>query len=288
VDILRTEQVRASMGAKAEGGRTGFHRWRRRGLLLAVVVVVVVAGAAATFLQTSGPSYVNPGVPPDSAIGAALVQSIPEPPPSAPSAPSPKDAQSQPPQGVAEGDAPTERPVEPAPVRAVPGAFSLSPPDPSVSAPADQNAADLPNGAEATSPPAAVTVRPEPIEPLAPQHETDAIASAPPAGEGAKVHEPDTVKPVLWVYYPQGSSRAEANARSLSARMGSSVTSADFKAQTNPPNGAVIKFSEKKDHALARKIGKSLGDSGYRWKIENSSSSVGPPRNTIEVWLPMK
>jgi hypothetical protein len=74
----------------------------------------------------------------------------------------------------------------------------------------------------------------------------------------------------------------------LAARIGSNLTSSDFNAQTNLPNDAVIKFSEERNHALALMIGKSLGDSGYRWKIEKSSSSVGSHRNMIEVWLPMK
>jgi hypothetical protein len=136
--------------------------------------------------------------------------------------------------------------------------------------------------AEATTPPLAVTTRPESIKPLAPRHEADAMASPPAASE------PETAKPVLWVYYLQGSSRAEANARSLAARRSSNFTSSDLKAQTDLPNDAVIKFSEERNRALARMIGKWLGNSGYSWKIENASSSNGSHRNMIEVWLPMK
>jgi hypothetical protein len=32
----------------------------------------------------------------------------------------------------------------------------------------------------------------------------------------------------------------------------------------------------------------SLGDSGYRWKIEKIPGSAGSYRNMIEVWLRMK
>jgi hypothetical protein len=66
------------------------------------------------------------------------------------------------------------------------------------------------------------------------------------------------------------------------------LTSSDFKARTDLPDDAVIKFAEERNHALARMIGKSLGVLGYRWRIENTSSSVGSHRNMIEVWLPMK
>jgi hypothetical protein len=164
----------------------------------------------------------------------------------------------------------------------------LSNPPPSAPALAEQSPADPPNLAEAPTPPAVVTTPPNSIEPPAPRHEADAVASPPPTVAAAEVPEPETAKPVLWVYYPHGSSRAEANARSLAARIGSNLTSSDFKAQTNLPNDAVIKFSEERNHALARTIGKSLGDSGYRWKIEHTSSSVETHRNMIEVWLPMK
>jgi hypothetical protein len=286
VDKLRSAQVRASIVANAEGGRIGFRRWRWRGLLLAVVVVVM--GATAAFLQTSGPSHVRPVGPPDAAVGMALVQPAPEPAPLSQPAPPPKIAQPQPPEGVAELDAPADRPANPTPIRPIPGGLSLNNPHPSAPALGEQRAADPPNVAEVPTPPAAVTTPPKSIEPVAPPHEADAVASPSPTVAAAEVSEPETAKPVLWVYYPHGSSRAEANARSLAARIGSNLTSSDFNAGTNLPNDAVIKFSEERNHALARMIGKSLGVSGYRWKIENTSSSVGSHRNMIEVWLPMK
>jgi hypothetical protein len=161
-------------------------------------------------------------------------------------------------------------------------------PHPSESARAEQRAPDPPNIAEAATPSAAVTPQPKSIDPVAPPHEVDAVASPPPTNAVAEIAEPETAKPVLWVHYPHGSSRAEASARSLAVRIGSNLTSSDFKAQVNLPNDAMIKFSEESHHALARMIGKLLGDSGYRWKIEKTRSSVGSHRNVIEVWLPMK
>ena len=289
VDRLRSAQVRASIVANAEGGRTGFRRWRWLGLLLAVVVVVM--GAAAAFLQTSGPSHVRPDGPPNSAVGTALVQPAPKPVRLSQPALPPKIAQPQPPEGVAELDAPADRPANPAPIRPVPGALSLSNPHPSAPAPAEQSAADPPNVAEAPTRPAAVTTPPKSIEPVAPRPEADAMVSFSRRHQLWPQLKPlnlRRLRPVLWVYYPRGSSRAEANSRSLAARIGLNLTSSDFNARANLPNDAVIKFSEERNHALARMIGKSLGDSGYRWKIENTSSSVGSHRNMIEVWLPMK
>jgi hypothetical protein len=130
--------------------------------------------------------------------------------------------------------------------------------------------------------------RAHPIEPRALRHEADAAAAPPPARAEAEVSEPETAKPVLLVYYPHGSRRGEATARSLAARIGSVVTSSDIKAPTSLPDDAMIVFSEERNHEFARMIGKSLGDSGYRWRFEKIPSLVGSHRNMIEVWLPMK
>ncbi|MEA2737284.1 MAG: hypothetical protein QOH05_591 [Acetobacteraceae bacterium] len=283
-DKLRSAQLRESTAASAEGGRTGFRRWFWRGLLLAVVVVVV--GDAAVFLRTSGPSHLRRDATPDSAVGTVSIPSAPQAAPAGQQALPPKKARLQPPADVAEVDAPAERPVNPVPVRPAPEALSLS--SSHRSAPgAEQRAADPPNKPEVPTPDSAVTTAPKSIEP-APRREADAVPSPPSTVAAADVSGFETVKPVLWVYYPRGSSRAEASARSLAAGIGSNLTSSDFKTGTDSPNDAVIKFSEERNHVLARMIGKSLGVSGYRWKIENTSSSGGSHRNIIEVWLPMK
>src|ERR1700723_3861609 len=72
VDILRTQQVRASVRANAEGGGTGFRRWH--GLALFMVVVVIAIGAAVVFLKAPGPSPVRPDATHGSAAGTASVQ----------------------------------------------------------------------------------------------------------------------------------------------------------------------------------------------------------------------
>jgi hypothetical protein len=282
VDDLRTRQVVAN----AEGGRTGFRRAHGPGVLLAIVLVLM--GTAAAFLHISGPSHVHRDAPPDSAVGTAPVQSAPAPAPADQPVAPPNIAQPRPPENMAKVDAHADGSANPAPVNSVPGALSLSIPHPPQSSPAEQRAPDPPDVAAAATPSAAVTPRPKYSDPVAPQHEPNAVASPPPTGAVAEVAEPDTAKPELWVYYPLGSSRAEANARSLAARIASNLSSSGFKAQANLSGEAVIKFSEERHHALARMIGKSLGDSGYGWKIEKTSSSVGSHRNIIEVWLPMK
>jgi hypothetical protein len=114
------------------------------------------------------------------------------------------------------------------------------------------------------------------------------VAGPPPATATAEVPDPEAARPVLLVYYPDGSVPAEAAARSLTTRIGSNFVNSDVNAETSPPDTAVIRFSEQRNHSLARIVGKSLGDAGYRWRIENTAGSGASQRNTIEVWLPGK
>jgi hypothetical protein len=88
------------------------------------------------------------------------------------------------------------------------------------------------------------------------------------------------------VYFPRGSLRAETNARGLAARVDTDLARTDFEAQSALPDDAVIKFSLASNHNLARAVGKSLGDLGYRWRIVNGSGPTEVHRNMIEVWLP--
>jgi hypothetical protein len=284
VDILRTEQVRASIVAKDEGGGTIIRRWRAIGLLLAGAVIVI--GTATAFLQVSGRSHVHPNLPSQPPVAVAPVPPAATPDRSAQRVLTPKIGQPLPHEGVAENDPATNAPVAPAPNRPIPEALPLSN-QPSEDAPPEQNATDPSNSAEAT-PPAAVTAKPNPIEPSGPGREADVATSLQPAKPTQEVVESETAKPVLLVYYPKGSPRAEVNAWSLSVRTGSDVANSDFKAQTNLPSDAVVKFAGERNHALARLIGKYLGDAGYSWKIENATGAVDSHRNTIEVWLPMK
>jgi hypothetical protein len=284
VDILRAEQIRASIRADAEGGGTGLRRWR--GLALFLVVVVTAIGAAA-FLKAPGGSPVRPNAEHDSAAGTASVQA-PAPTPLNQSAPPPQIAHTRAAESVPEANAPTGGPVTLNPNPPVAGVLSSSNALPPGSAPAQQGAAVSPNTTGPTAPPAAVAALPDTIEPLTPGHEADALAASPPTMTGPEVSEPETTKPALLVYYPHGSRRGEANARSLATRIGSDVRSSDIKAATGLPNDAIIKFSEERNHELAQMIGKSLGHSGYRWRSEKIATRVGSHRNTIEVWLPMK
>jgi hypothetical protein len=126
----------------------------------------------------------------------------------------------------------------------------------------------------------------KPVNLPAPKNEADSLASPPLAAMTDDISGSKPNRPTLVVYFPRGSLRAESNARSLSARLNSNLEKSDFEAQSGLPDEAIIKFAEESNHALARVIGKSLGDLGYRWRIKYSSSPVGAPRNSIEVWLP--
>ena len=303
VDILRAEQVRASsrasvgasIGANAEGGGTAVRRWR--GLALSLVVVVIAIGAATAFLQAPHPSAVRPDATHDPAAATASVQA-PEPARSSQSAQPSEIGHAQAPEGVPDADAPTGGTAALNPTPPVAGTLSTSTAASSGSAPAQQGSADAPILTGPTAPPAAGAARSDTIEPLAPGREATALAAPPPAKAEPAVSEsavsesgaaePETAKPVLLVYYPYGSRRGEATARSLATRIGSEVTSSDIKALTGLPDRAMIKFSDARNHQLARIIGKSLGDSGYRWRIEKIPGPAGSRRDMVEVWLPAK
>jgi hypothetical protein len=104
----------------------------------------------------------------------------------------------------------------------------------------------------------------------------------------------ESAKPTLWVYYPFGSTLAGESARNLAIRVGATITAADFRPQANLPRAAdlpkvaVIRFSEERNHSLARVIGNTVGALGYSWKIESAVNMSGAQRNTVEVWLPTK
>ena len=283
VDILRTDQVLASIEAnEEEGGKTGFRQ--SRGLVLALAVIAMAVAAA--FLLASGARHLHFDAVPNSVVRTTSVHSASErdhviqrdmPPQSEPT---------QPPDGVAEVEAPTEKPIDRVPSRPLPEA--LPPDNPLTPGPtiAEQQVADPPNMTKVARQPTAVPSQLKSSNVLPPRHQEGAPASGAPIRTAAEVSESETAKPVLWVYYPSGSSRAETNARSLLARSEPNLTRSDAEAQTDLPDEAVIKFSEERNHALARIIGKSLGTLGYRWRIENAAGLVDTPRNMIEVWLP--
>jgi hypothetical protein len=260
VDILRTEQVLGSIEAnEQEGGKTGFRR--SRGLVLALAVIAVAVAAA--LLLAEGARRLHSDVQPNSEVGITSAHSGSE-----------RDH-------VTQRDLPLQTaPAQPPDVLSSPVPQALPPDNPHTTVPTitQQQVADPPDMTEVTRQPAAVPSQPQPSNELTLQHRE--------GGAADEVSESQTAKPVLRVYYPSGSLHAETNARSLLARVQPDLTRSDAEAQTGLPNEAVIKFSEERNHPLARLIGKSLGILGYRWKIENASGMVDRPRNVIEVWLP--
>jgi hypothetical protein len=238
VDSLRAEQIRASAAANAEGDKAGFSR-PGRGLLW--VVVLAVMGTAAALLLVLGPPHVHQNAVPSPATGTALVQSAPQPALIGQPTPLGKSAEPQPSEKVTESGAATIGPDATAPIRLMPGAPSSSSPHPSEPVPAEERTAEPPNAAAAATPPAVAPTRPEPIVPLPPQQEAGAAASPSPTRATVAVSEPETIQPVLRVYYPHGSLRGEANARSLAAQIGSNVARADVEAQSDLTMVAVVR-----------------------------------------------
>jgi hypothetical protein len=290
VDILRAEQIGASATVSAEGGRTGFGRWCSPGVLGTVVVVLT---GLTLLLQTLGPPHAHRDSPPASAITTALVPPAPQ--PALPELPPVlQSAQSQPSEdGTATAAAPAGPDSQTS--NPLPSSRDADPSGPVLAErrmadPPDAAPADIaPTAAPSEMPPTAAAARQDSAEPPVLQHEAGVAAALSPAGATAVVPEPEIAGPALWIYYSAGSSLAGQTARSLAARIGADVTSSDFAAQTDLPKAAVIRFSEERNHTLARTIGKSLGASGYRWKIENlSATSAGSQRNMIEVWLPTR
>jgi hypothetical protein len=90
---------------------------------------------------------------------------------------------------------------------------------------------------------------------------------------------------VLRIYYSSRSPLAEDAARNLAVRVGASITKFDFQTQSQMPEVAVIRFSDERNHALARVI---AADLEYSWRIEKVAGPGGLGRDTIEVWLPSK
>jgi hypothetical protein len=273
VDILRTEQVSASVVAKAEVARTGLHRWRGP-FLLAVVVILM---GAAVLLCPSRPTHVFSDARPDLVperghpIQSNLTTKI--------------GLQPHSRDGTGDTSVATNKPFNPSLIAPFPEGLAQG--NPVQSSPAiEQQVTNRSGIAEAATSPAARITETKPVDLAAPKQEADSLARPPSAAMTDDISGSEPNKPALVVYYPRGSLRAKKNAQSLSARIQSDLTKSDFEAQSALPDDAVIKFSEESNHALARRIGKSLGDLGYRWRIENSPRPVGAPRNSIEVWLP--
>ncbi len=120
------------------------------------------------------------------------------------------------------------------------------------------------------------------------QRETGTGASPSPARAIATAREPEQGKPVVWIYYPIGATQAGETARTLAARIAPDAARVDYGAQADMPRIAVIRFSVGKNEELAKAVGKTLGNLGFRWKIEDVSKSVSTPHNMVEIWLPAR
>jgi hypothetical protein len=190
-----------------------------------------------------------------------------------------KVIQPQPRDSAGDADVSTERPIR----------LSVSPlpEDHAQSLPiTEHQETERPDIAETATSLAGRIAETDPVDLPTPRPEANLPANPPLAAITGGVSRSNTNKPALLVYVPHGSLRAETNARSLSARVDVDLKMFDSESKSALPDDAVIKFSAEGNHTLARTVGKSLGDLGYRWRIENSSDLVAARRNMIEVWLP--
>jgi hypothetical protein len=265
VDILRTEQVSSSIVTNVEVNRKRLHRRLGPCLLAAVVILMGAAAILHASRSTRVFSDARTALPPEPGrpIQSTLTTKI--------------GLQPQPRVETGDTGVSTDKPINPSLIAPFPEGFAQGhslPPPPII----EQQAA-------ATSLDGSITET-KSVDLPTPKHDADSLASQPLAAMAGDVSDSKTDKPALVVYFPRGSLRAEANARSLSSRITTNLAKSDFEAQSDLPDDAIIKFSEESNHKLARLVGKSLGDSGYRWRIENASTPVGAHRNTIEVWLP--
>jgi len=114
-----------------------------------------------------------------------------------------------------------------------------------------------------------------------------AITAPKPQAEASKSPpNPDNaVGGDLSVHYLAGS---DAEARRLAAQLGSVFERRAIHTEAEVPRVAVIRFFQPSDHASARTVGKTLGDMGYTWRLENQSNAATGSPGTIEVWLPSK
>ncbi len=270
VDILRTEQLSASTTEPAEVETTNLRRWRAPALL----AVVIVVGAAAT-LYVIRSTHIFAGAPSDRpAQPAHVIQ--PDPAAKAALRPQPPDKTFN---TASATSGPTSSNVT-VPVPEAPAQSSQPLPAP------NQQAISPSTPADAVSSPASSAAEPKLNVPPAPKQEAAEPDSASLAGTPSDVLGSKPNKPALAVYVPAGSLRAETNARNLATQINPDIATSNIETQASLPSDAVIKISEENNHKLARTIGKSLGDLGYRWKIENSSGTAAPHSNMIEVWLP--
>jgi hypothetical protein len=271
VDILRTEQISADTVADTEVGKISLHRWRGPCFW---AIVVILMGAAALLLA-SRPNLVSadvrpdlphePGYPIQLGLTAKIAQPLRD--------------------GTGDTHVSTDKPINPSFITPFPEGLPQG--DPLQSPPIiEHQVADRPSLAKAATSLDGNIAATKPDDVIVPKHEADSPANPTSAALIGDVSGSKTNKPALMVYFPRGSLRAETNAENLAVRVDANLAKADFEAQSTLPDDAVIKYSGEGGHKLARVVGKSLGDFGYRWRIVNSSSPVGAHGSMIEVWLP--
>jgi hypothetical protein len=236
--------------------------------------VALAAGASTVQPNNPPPAAPTSTTPAQSAsVTDAPAAAVPGPVPGAPAAPvsaAAAPAATVPAATVPAASVPT--PVPAAPIPAPQPTRSLAPPAPVAARQAVDDWSST------------MTTRPEASKPLPARHDADAVSHPVPVQLAAR--EPQTGKPILWIYYAAGAETAGENARALAARTRRDVSNVDFLTQTEVPKVAVIRYSEEKNRVLSSEMAKTLAALGYRWRIEDLSNLLSTPHNMIEVWLP--
>jgi hypothetical protein len=279
VAAAQKKPARAEAVASVENRPDG-SGWRRN-VVLFFVIVAAVTGVAGAILQLFGPGRVQQG---DSTRSTLSSGPIPSPPQAAPPATS---AQLQSGQTAADANATKVlapyRPLGRAP--AVPAPNNAVPPGSAIT----RQSVDTPQKALANAtPPAVDPTRPDVAKPVTSQRAPAVVTEAAPAAGAASISDADAGRPSLSIVYQAGSGSAEDSARSLKAQVGSNVTGVDLNPRSDLPKVAVIRYSQEKNHALARSIGPLLTNMGYSWRIESGATATDSPRGVIEVSLPTK
>ena len=112
----------------------------------------------------------------------------------------------------------------------------------------------------------------------------------PPAAQAstnAGGKDPETHDRVLVTLHPARPEDGKALAGRLASRIGLAPDQIDAGEARDLGSRAMIRFYSSKDHPLARRLGKAVGEMGYVWQIENLADRPSPPgHQALEVWLP--
>jgi hypothetical protein len=93
----------------------------------------------------------------------------------------------------------------------------------------------------------------------------------------------------LTIHYSAKSISSGTEASRIAARLAPRFGMVETGEEAEVPETAIVRFFFSEDHSTARAVASILGELGYAWRIENSSSQLRRSgARVIEVWLPMR